>query len=70
MKIDPHSATWAAVREYAESRLAEHRTRLEGNLDWEDTLCVRAQMKEVRRLLAEVEPADAQYVALDIQQQE
>ena len=71
MKIDAHSSTWAAVSEYAEGRLAELRLRLEGsNLNWEDTQATRAQMRELRLLLAQAEPIEAQYVALDIQQQE
>lgn len=71
MKIDAHSATWVAVSEYAEGRLAELRLRLEGsNLNWEDTQATRAQMRELRLLLAQAEPIEAQYVALDIQQQE
>lgn len=71
MKIDIHSATWLAIEEYVERRLAEHRTRLEGmSLDWENTQCTRAQMRELRLILAEAEPDEAQYVALDIPQQE
>jgi len=71
MKIDAHSATWVAVSQYAEDRLAELRLRLEGsNLNWEDTQATRAQMRELRLLLAQAEPIEAQYVALDISQQE
>jgi len=71
VKIDIHSTTWMAITEYAERRLAEHRNRLEGmNLDWENTQATRAQMRELRLLLAEAEPDDAQYVALDTPQQE
>lgn len=71
MKIDIHSTTWMAITEYAERRLAELRVRLEGmNLDWENTQATRAQMRELRLLLAEAEPDEAQYVALDTPQQE
>lgn len=71
MKIDIHSSTWLAIEKYVEGRLAEHRTRLEGmNLDWENTQCTRAQMRELRLLLAEAQPDGAQYVALDLPQQE
>ena len=71
MKIDAHSATWAAINEYAEGRLAELRLRLEGsNLNWEDTQATRAQMRELRLLISQAEPIEAQYVALDISQQE
>jgi len=71
MKIDAHSSTWIAVSQYAESRLAELRLRLEApNTNWDETQATRAQMRELRLLLAQAEPIEAQYVALDISQQE
>ncbi|MBK8359331.1 MAG: hypothetical protein IPL15_10270 [Comamonadaceae bacterium] len=69
MKIDAHSSTWLAVEAYAEQRLAEHRKRLESPLSWEETQATRAQMRELRLLLAEAQPTDAQYVALDTEQE-
>jgi hypothetical protein len=71
MKIDIHSSTWLAIQDYAEQRLGELRLRLEGsNLNWEDTQMTRSQMRELRLLLAQAKPIEAQYVALDTQQQE
>ena len=70
MKIDANSTTWLVVEAYVEQRLAEHRKRLESPISWEETQAARAQMKELRLLLAEAEPIDAQYVALDVPQQE
>ncbi len=70
MKIDIHTGTWLAVEAYVEGRLAELRVRLEGNLCWDETQCTRAQMRELRLLLAEAQPDGAQYVALDLPQQE
>ena len=69
MKIDAHSSTWLAVEAYAEQRLAEHRKRLDSALSWEETQATRAQMRELRLLLAEAQPTDAQYVALDTEQE-
>ncbi len=69
MKIDAHSSTWLAVEAYAELRLAMHRMRLESPLSWEETQATRAQMRELRLLLAEAQPTDAQYVALDTEQE-
>ena len=69
MKIDAQSSTWLAIEAYAEQRLAEHRKRLESAIPWDETQAVRAQMRELRLLLAEAQPVDAQYVALDIEQE-
>lgn len=69
MRIDANSATWLVIEAYVEQRLAEHRKRLESIINWDETQAIRAQMRELRLLLAEAQPADAQYVALDIQQE-
>jgi len=69
MRIDANSATWLVIEAYVEQRLAEHRKRLESSINWDETQATRAQMRELRLLLAEAQPADAQYVALDIQQE-
>jgi hypothetical protein len=69
MRIDANSATWLVIEAYVEQRLAEHRKRLESSITWDETQATRAQMRELRLLLAEAQPADAQYVALDIQQE-
>jgi hypothetical protein len=67
-RVDVHSATWRLVVEYSEARLAELRTRLEGmNLGWEDTQCVRAQMRELRLLLSSVQSENSSF---DQQEQE
>ena len=49
--IEAYSQTWQTVKKYAEDRIAELRTKLEGQLGVEDTLTVRAQLKELRLIL-------------------
>ena len=69
MRIDANSATWMVIEAYVEQRLAEHRKRLESNITWDETQATRAQMRELRFLLAEAQPPDAQYVGLYIEQE-
>lgn len=49
--IEAYSQTWQTVKKYAEDRITELRTKLEGQLGVEDTLTVRAQLKELRLIL-------------------
>ena len=53
---DRHSSCWLTVVAYVESRMSDLRSRVEGNLNWEDTIQVRAQIRELKNLL---EIADA-----------
>lgn len=70
MKIETTSTTWFAVKSYIDERLADQRGRLEGDLNRKETIAVRASIRELKKLLSEAMPDDAQFVALEIQQQE
>ena len=50
-KIDPHSATWLCIKDYAESRMKDIRTRLESNLGFEETQQLRARLSELKGIL-------------------
>ena len=51
MAIEQYSQTWQDVKNYAEGRIAELRLRLESTISPDETLAVRAQLKELRLLL-------------------
>jgi hypothetical protein len=51
LKIDPHSALWLSLKAFYEERAADLRARLEGDLDHEETIKVRARLAEVKTLL-------------------
>ena len=45
------SAVWLIVKAHADERLQELRIRLESQIGFEETLAVRAQIREVKKLL-------------------
>lgn len=49
--IEAYSQTWQDVQRYAEERIAELRTKLEGQINEGETVQIRAQLKELRLLL-------------------
>lgn len=49
--IEAFSQTWQTVKAYAEERVTELRVRLEAPISGEETLQIRAQLKELRLLL-------------------
>ena len=49
--IEVYGQTWQEVKKYAEERIAELRMKLEGQISIEETLMIRAQLKELRLLL-------------------
>lgn len=49
--IEVYSQTWQDVKKYAEDRIAELRNKLEGQISGEETVMIRAQLKELRLLL-------------------
>jgi hypothetical protein len=51
-KIDKHSATWGAVKAHVAGRKASLLSRLIGQLDWDETNRVRAQLRELEMVLA------------------
>ena len=51
MKIDPYSPTWRATEAHLSRRMQELRNRLEGDLSQEETIKVRAALRECKLLL-------------------
>lgn len=51
LKIDVNSATWVALTAHIKERQASLRANLEGELDWEATLVVRAKLKELKSII-------------------
>lgn len=49
--IDRYSQTWVTVKLAIEERIALLRTRLEGELDWDETIRTRARINECVQLL-------------------
>ena len=49
--IEVYGQTWQEVKKYAEERIAELRMKLEGQISVDETLMIRAQLKELRLLL-------------------
>ena len=49
--IEAFSQTWQEVKRYAEERIAELRVRLESPISVDETIQIRAQLKELRLLL-------------------
>lgn len=50
--ISPHSATWHAVKKHCDDRIATLTARLECDISPEDTIRVRAQVKELRGIIS------------------
>lgn len=65
MKIDTRTVTWAVIKEHATTRIDELRANLESNLGWDDTVRARAQLKELRGILALAEKPEAPLVEPD-----
>lgn len=49
--IEAYSQTWQEVKRYVDDRIATLRIKLEQSLSPDETLQVRAQLKELRLLL-------------------
>ena len=49
--IEAYSQTWQTVKAYAEERVSELRVRLESPISVDETIQIRAQLKELRLLL-------------------
>lgn len=49
--IEAFSQTWQTVKAYAEERISELRVRLEAPISGDETIQIRAQLKELRLLL-------------------
>ena len=64
--IDRYSQTWLSIRGHVESRMADLRSRLEGDLNWEDTIKLRARINECVQLL-NIETEEAPLVDEDFE---
>jgi len=64
--IDRYSQTWLSITEHVESRMADLRSRLEGDLNWEDTIKLRARINECVQLL-NIETEEAPLVDEDFE---
>ena len=64
MAINPNTETWVTLRKYCGERLEALRQKLEGDISNDDSIKVRAQIKELRWIisLGEVEPHLAEEV--------
>jgi hypothetical protein len=51
MNIDPYSPTWLVIEAHLNQRVTDLRTRLEGNLGWDETQKIRASLQECKSLL-------------------
>ena len=51
MKIDQYSPTWRLVAGYLNTRMRELRNRLEGDINYDETMKVRASLRECKLLL-------------------
>lgn len=66
MRIETRSQEWAVVARYAEQRIERLQLVLERpNTDWENTIRIRAQIKELRDLLALPEALKNGTISLD-----
>ena len=51
MRIDPYSTTWLVIEAHLNQRIADIRTRLEGDLGKKETAKLRASLRECKSLL-------------------
>jgi len=51
MRIDPYSPTWRAIETHLATRMRELRNRLEGDINYDETMKVRASLRECKLLL-------------------
>lgn len=57
VRIDPQSATWRSIEEWATAQLERNRLRNEGELDPIQTAKVRGRIATLKDLLALAQPA-------------
>lgn len=51
-KIDPHSATWKVVTDWCQDRAQMLRSHLEGDITHEESIKIRASLREINRIRA------------------
>ena len=52
MKIDTRTATWQIIKAHVVERIIAIQALLESNICWDETMRLRAQLKELRGILA------------------
>ena len=52
MKIDTRTATWQVIKAHIVDRIVSIQALLESNVGWDETMRLRAQLKELRGILA------------------
>ncbi len=67
MKIDTRTATWQTIKKHCEDRVATLAITLEGNMSWDETVKLRAQLKELRGILALADTPEAPLVETDFE---
>lgn len=67
MKIDPTSVTWLNILNHLEGRAAEIRNKLEAETPWENTLALRASLREIKLILALAHPEEPPLVDQDFE---
>ena len=67
MKIDTRTATWAVLKQHVTTRIDELRANLESNLSFDDTVRARAQLKELRGILALAEKPEEPLIEADFE---
>jgi hypothetical protein len=63
---DTQTRAWQLVKQHATRRAAELRSKLESQINWDDTMMCRAQLREIKAILELEEPIEAQYVEQEI----
>ena len=51
-KIDTRTATWQVIKAHIVDRIISIQALLESNVGWDETMRLRAQLKELRGILA------------------
>lgn len=52
MQINTHTETWACVRKHCDERLDSLRTKLEGDISFDESIKIRAQIRELRGIIS------------------
>lgn len=66
-KIDTRTATWQIIKGYCEGRISSIQTLLESNIGWDETMRVRAQLKELRAIISLADSPDAPLIEPDFE---
>lgn len=67
MKIDTRTATWQVIKAHIVDRIISIQALLESNVGWDETVKLRAQLKELRGILALADTPEAPLVETDFE---